>query len=488
MGISYLLSKGVRAGKLMGYIRANNQSSANAIARAHYQRVIADGGVVDSYTNLVVAIQGLLNSYSTNNLSSCLAAVIDPAIFGYNYRIDATGTWCVKAYSLMGASSDVVQATESAQPLLNRWNSTDGNYFQTGKAAGDVLSSETTAAIQATINDYEIFFEINANTGGTTESIWRNGNGSQSINIIYTNGTKKITVQQLKGAVLESLIFNILTLSNKVFLRVTRNATTGNVTLYESSNGVSYTLINTLVGYTGSLDTPTSTVGCGYSVGSGCCCIYAVSVYNSIGGTLVYRMNAADYNISVNQTSWTDPILGTTLTVGRDTATIGYKAQLVFRTTIQGDAIDDSLTTGTLASKIPQPTSKYFVEEQLSWAANGYLASISAMSIFQTGATPNIQAFTGMGALNFAGEILNRIQFLTNVQDGVSSLVQLNNGAETTGTQGDVDINTINLLSDQAFRFGNFVLNTCIISRQNDNAAIRTAIYTLIRGWNDNPA
>ena len=476
---------------------------SNIIARSHYQRVIDDGGVIDSYSDLLSATESLLDIYSHNELSTYLAAAIDPAIFGYKVGAGSgttLGRAASKLYSLMGASSDVVQTTAAAQPLLLRHEGE--KYLYTGTGVGDYLNTPNSAQVAAT-NQFSITIYGNVLTGASKTFAAKTQNvnnysylfrliaGNQINLVVYYDGTNNVQY---------STPYTVDPLVDGYHVNYTIDNGTGNseANFYTRKNGVWSLLSSVLGAIQPQVFNGTSEVSIAAAI-SGTSdqlsnaylkrVIYQDAVLSpSIETNITWEFNASDYDISVSQNTLTSSTTGEVWTINRNTATAGYKAQLVYRTTTQGDGIDDRLTTGILTTKIPQPTSKYFFIEQLSWTNIDYLAAFSAMSIFQTAGSPNIQAFTGGGAIDFIGEQLNRIQALTNVQDGASSLTQVNNGAETTGPQGSVDINQINLLSDQAARFGNFVFNTCIISRQNDNATTRTAVYNLSRGWNGNPA
>jgi hypothetical protein len=480
-------------------------SVADIVARSHYQRVIDDGGVIDDYQALLDAINGLFNAYATNNLPVFLAAAIDPAIFGYKVGAGSgttLGRAASKLYSLMGASSDVVQSTAAAQPLLLRWNATDGNYWFSGdRIANNYLSQPDSVAVQESdefsLTYYGSLFETGTQTlaakiqNVNNYSYWLRYKSGFIDLIIYPDGVTNVNYSialpfdvSIDAYHVTYTIDNGTGNSEAVFYTRKNGVWTNNGTATQAIQpqvfkGNSELSIGSVVNGVGDIISKVKT----YRV------IYQDAILlPSVETNLIWEFNPNTYDISVSQNTLADPVSGQLWTINRSTATTGYKAQITTRSTIQSDGVDDRLTTGTLTTTIPQPTSKYFFMEQLSWTSNDYLAAFSAMSIFQTSLSPNIQAFTGGGAIDFIGEQLNRIQALTNVQDGASSLNQVNNGAETTGTQGAVAINQINLLSDQTARFGNFVLNTCIISRQNDNATTRTAVYNLARGWNGNPA
>ena len=96
-------------------------SGVDAQAQAHYNRVIADGGVIpkglsgcSAYFTAVKAI------YSTSDITTAIAAAYDPDYLGYKVGA-GSGTTLGQAagtlYSATGASSDLTQATAANQQI-----------------------------------------------------------------------------------------------------------------------------------------------------------------------------------------------------------------------------------------------------------------------------------------------------------------------------------------------------------------------------------
>ena len=96
-------------------------TAIDAQAQAHYNRVIADGGLIpkglsgcSAYFTAVKAI------YATSDITTAIAAAYDPDYLGYKVGA-GSGTTLGQAagtlYSATGASSDLTQATAANQQI-----------------------------------------------------------------------------------------------------------------------------------------------------------------------------------------------------------------------------------------------------------------------------------------------------------------------------------------------------------------------------------
>lgn len=472
-----------------------NRGYASKAANDHYTRVIADGGTIDSYDDLVDAIQGLADTYLTANLSTFLAAAIDPAIFGYKYRTDANGrTWCAKAYSLMGASSDVEQGTESAQPILLRYEGVKygflpgiaANSFSTPDAASLDITGDIALAI-----DLELKSAMTS--GAHTLGGKANGAGQISYYLgVDTGGFATLTVS-LDGTALTSYVSDVAaySASGRLSIAAERNSTTGDVTFYTGSALSGWTQLGSVIaGASGAIFASTATLvvgGLESGVNTNALKYYGFQVYSGdLTGTLAAYFQPSLYDVSASQTTLTDSTTKV-WTANRSAVTTGYKTSFVYRTIAQGDGIDDVLANST---NVPYSAAytHYMVSDLITWlgSLNGATGIRPGWTV--TGVSPNIAYFADATSINTAGEALSRLQNRVAVVDGASSLTETNNANQTTGTLTNNADALFAIYGGKFSSFSNSVINTFIMAKQADDATTRTAIYNLTRGWSGNPA
>lgn len=474
----------------LGLNKRINLALANSLAISHWRRVIDDGGTFDAgYTisDLQLNIQSLIDNYAYD-LSTYLVACIDPSIFGYKYRTDAIGTWCVKAYSLMGASSDVVQATENAQPLLLRYEG--DKYFYNRANLNDNFLSTPDVAANNILGDIDISAEIDWRSG-TTYFCDRRGVNQQYT--VWVNGTtSRLNFGFFNGVGLETISSTVNLSLTRAFFRVKRIAATGTVTFYTSSDGITWTQTGATVASTaGNLITQAGDLRIGSTgggVGSGSLRCYSMQLWDGdrdAGGTLAAEFNAEDYDISVSQNTLTSSTTGEVWTINRNAALFSaYKAQLVFRTTIQFDAINDELVAASVAQA--QPNTVYSVFDEMTWSAGRVIIDGgTAIPYSQTTATPNMSSNAG-AALDYDGEILSRLKHYMVQFNGASSW-NGTNGLYLTGDTGVGDIDALGLGANAGANLANAIINTIIVAKQADDLTTRNSMNTLVRSWNGNP-
>jgi hypothetical protein len=169
------------------------------------------------------------------------------------------------------------------------------------------------------------------------------------------------------------------------------------------------------------------------------------------------------------------------------TATTGYKGQIVTKTTIQGDGVDDLMQSGTITSQ--SVFTNYLSTNPLNLNTTKYYLGSSV-------ADGNIIYSTGTGAtrfgnaspyseITFSNVLANRLSLLTAVGNTSSSLVFTNNANQVSGTVGNSSFSNVRLfVPNTAALFGNLTITTFIIARQADNSTNRTAVYNYIRSIN----
>jgi hypothetical protein len=204
--------------------------------------------------------------------------------------------------------------------------------------------------------------------------------------------------------------------------------------------------------------------------------------------SLVYDFNPSQYNAANSQTQWVSTS-GETWTINTGTAATGYKGALVSKTIVQGDGIDDRLTSNVIRTNI---LTQYL-------AANPFTNDNSGNSVLidaNNGAWLNsIVAFSSnIGNImnSFASDLLrsrtpNRLILATSLNnEGVRNSISVNNGAETLNTYSPCPSgNGLNIFSRSGGgTFGNAIINTYISTIGQNNSTIRTAMYDYIRSIN----
>jgi hypothetical protein len=478
----------------------------DAQAQAHYDRVIADGGVVPAGISGTNAFFNAVKSiYGTSDITTAVSVGVDAHYLGYKLGAGAgatSGQAVQKLYSCAGSSGDVVQTTAASQPLLLAHNgaSSDNYWFSSG-AHGNAMSTPDAAANRITGN-IEIVVSIGANRASGTNYILKKQSSSSidtSYLVLYSSAGSVSFVYTTDG-----VYANRITVTSTVglsaghqFLKITRNASSGDVYFYtkvnEADNWVQLGLVRT--------STPSAIfTGTGFPVNisdasnngftAQFSCYYA-SISNNISATPlttnatpVVEFNPSQYNASTSQTQWTSTT-GEVWTINTGTASTGYKGVLVDRTIVQADGVDDRLTSGTLT--LNQPLSTYSAVKGYDLITKTFwdgFTTTNRMTLIDRkfSAGLGIQSYAGASAY-ITTNIIN-LNLITWVINGSSSSFGANNNlsAVASGTSTNDSLQ----LFGGSNGFGNNLINTIIQAKTNDNTATKTAMYNYIRSINNN--
>jgi len=449
-------------------------------------------GVLD-YTNTTIKIgQGLCKIYYANfYISGVLNKEFNPNLYtGANTWASATSeVWTIN--STGAGLADAVQTTAASQPLLLSHNgASSDNYWWGSGVSGNYVSTPNAAANQIT-GDIEIIVKANINNDATNQAfVAKYLSSSQfllrknSSNFIQFIGSKISGAEDINGT-------STATISSGIkWVKVTRQASSGNMYFYTSPDGVAYTQLGSMVSTTsGNLVNGTdpinvgvfSTTGNPYLGG-----IYRLTISNSIGGTPVVDFNPATYNAATSQTAWTSTT-GEIWTISTGTATTGYKGVLVDRTIVQTDGIDDNLVSSTFGTITDRTNYVAFI----SWVSTNanYLmdGSTGASNGLITGNTDKIGIITNAANATIATYTQQRKLSTTKLSANVQGAA-INNGAETTLTIVAPFSFTSVVIGRTAIGTApmNMCLNTLVISNLADNSTNRTSMYNLIRSLNNN--
>jgi hypothetical protein len=273
------------------------------------------------------------------------------------------------------------------------------------------------------------------------------------------------------------------------YLKVTRNATTGDVIHYYSLNGTTWTALGaTISGPTGALYSSSGIVYVGsyalagnYFAGK----INRFYISNSIGGAPVVDFNPNTYNAATSQTNWTSTT-GEVWTLNIGTAATGYKACIVSKTICMFDGVDDTLISGTITSRQYYSQHVALNPFNIPSAGGAYYVDGGGAKGLIYGNADSLIAYNGSD-LNFTGDIEYRLQYCHADFNNTSSNIYLNNSNNVSGATGTQTTNKCNLASNgSGGSFGNCIISTVISSSAIDTPTHRTAYYNIIRDMNNN--
>jgi len=336
-------------------------ASIDTQAQAHYDRVIADGGIIPAgllgCSNYISGLKSFRGVTTLDTSNTC--ALKQAHYLGLKL---ATGTGatagnraCAKYYDLLGASYDAEQTTAANQPLalVNTGNTyvylpeLPLNYFSTPNSASNNFIgnfSQEYKVRQNTITALQIFGS-KYGAGANLQFIFRLDASSRLNLIINQSSTDYVYVSTA------SVPYSI---NADVWVRFSRNSTTGEIKFYTSTDGTTYTQLGTTVsGITGNLTAPTQQIEIGSAVNgvssqafSGV--IYYAKFFNDDSFTnLVQYFNPTLYNRTTSQTTFTAST-GEVWTINTPATNNALKAEFVDTTMIMGNGTAYGLRSATL--------------------------------------------------------------------------------------------------------------------------------------------
>lgn len=451
----------------------------DAQAQAHYDRVIADGGVVPAGLSGTNAFFNAVKTiYATSDITTAVSVGVDAQYLGYKMGAGAgatSGQAVQKLYSCAGSSGDVVQTTAASQPLLLAHNG--ANYFYSPQVVGNFISSNLTYEEDNWDVEFSVKgkYSIGTNRVVGTRSIGDGTGvsvGNTSVGLEYTTG----------GITYSCFASTTNTDDVEYTFRVTRNSSTGAVTF--TKNGVTLTtsgsqiagpLFSTsyIIHISGALGGVQSFLGN----------INWAKMYSS--GSVVRYFNPATYNASTSQTQWTSTT-GEVWTINTGTALTGYKGVLVDRTIVQGDGVDDRLTSGTLTSR--QYFTRYAALNYLTPQSAEYIISGNPLEthLIYTYAS-NLLFYNSFSEITVSGATADNLQLITGDYNGITSKVRRNNSSDVTGTTGTATSTIVNLFTSGSGTIqSNSIISTLIDITSVSNNTQKTAMYNYIRSINNN--
>jgi hypothetical protein len=259
------------------------RSGIDAQAQAHYNRVIADGGLVPSGLSGVNAFFNTIKTiYGTSDINTAISVGLDPQVLGYKLGA-GSGTTLGQAAQKLYSPKDVFGGI-----------GTGNAYWEGSGVTGNFIQSNTSA-----YNTNDIDIEVQASTVATTGdvSFVNISNGtSTTVDFFYSKTNGVIQFQYYTGGFRNS--FAVATIADGDIFRVTRNATTGSIVFRK--NGIILTTSGAQVA--GVLDFVNTTI----KIGQGVCKINYANFY--IAGVLNKTFNPNQYTGANTWTSTTSEV------------------------------------------------------------------------------------------------------------------------------------------------------------------------------------
>jgi hypothetical protein len=449
-------------------------------AQAHYDRVIADGGLIPSglvgVNNFFKTVKGI---YGTSDITTAISVGLDAQVLGYKLGAGAgttAGQAAQKLYSCSGSSGDVVQTTASSQPLLLVHSG--ANYWFGSGVDGNNAQSSAQSAFNFG-GDFSVVFDIDPRSSITGEFCGC-ANG-----LFYTIALISSGIIRFNGGGQTINSTTPITFTRQ-WIRVSRSGSTWS--FFTSLDRITWTSLGTA---TNSVSLTGGSININVGFGSGGVGVaFSGKIYRALfymdgtATTIVRDFNPNTYNAANSQTQWVSTT-GETWTINTGTATTGYKGQIVTKTTIQGDGIDDRLTSGTLATR--QYFTRFAAFNPFNLSPTGYIISGNPLETHLIYKSSNqIQLYNTPSQIQVSGSLSNNLQLITGDYNGASSKVRRNNAADVTGTTGAATSTIINLFSSGAGTlFSNSIINTLIDAVAVSNDTQKTAMYNYIRSINN---
>jgi hypothetical protein len=243
----------------------------------------------------------------------------------------------------------VVQTVASSQPLLLVHSG--ANYWWGSGVAGNGITTPNDVNNQL-ITDFSIESKVNHfSIIGTQCYIGKyrvSGSLSGFIFRLNTNNLQLLISQGGTDFVYSSTVGINYIVGQDVWIRCSRNSSSGDIKFFTSLDGTTYSQLGvTVTGVTGAINNPNTLleIGCINNLASQNISgvVYNTRIFkNDTFTTPTQIFNPNQYNAANSQTQWTSST-GEVWSLNVGTATTGYKGVLVDRTIVQGDGIDDGL-------------------------------------------------------------------------------------------------------------------------------------------------
>jgi hypothetical protein len=466
----------------------------DAQAQAHYNRVIADGGLIPSglvgVNNFFKTVKGI---YGTSDITTAISVGLDAQVLGYKLGAGAgttAGQAAQKLYSCSGASGDVEQTTAASQPLLLTFDGVN-KYLFLPKVSGNYCSTPRSVANEFT-GDINFCAKVSIVKGSFQNFCSKYGNaGNRSF--LFTILASNVLSLFVGATNYNSTIAVPFANNDLVWVRVTRNSASGDINYFTSTDNVgSANLVTTWTQLGATVSSPSgalpSTIDKTLEIGTDSNGtsgplegkIYRCQLYASLNFSApVVDFNPNQYNAANSQTQWVSTS-GETWTINTGTASTGYKGALITKTIVMSDGVDDKLSN-TL--QMPQYLTEFHAVNQLNFGSNDFI-SLSGSSLnhllYNNGTT--LRAYNLGNAVDFTSTA-NLLQIYTS-DYAVSAEVRTNNSSINTGVLTGVAPSNGKTFFNEGGNYANCILSSYIAASTNLNNTQKTSMYDALKTIN----
>jgi hypothetical protein len=465
-------------------------AAIDAQAQAHFDRVIADGGLVPSGLSGVNAFFTTIKTiYATSDITTAISVGLDAQVLGYKLGAGAgttLGQAAQKLYSCSGASGDVVQTTAASQPLLLVHSG--ANYLWSSGVTGNNCTTSTNSSFQVN-GDFTIDFNV-SDLVTSGEYICK-GNSTDGFVIFLNAGAVRYTFFDT-GVRTVDLTSQPINLVTQKWCRVQRSGF--NYSWWTSTDGITFTQVGLNVVdivVTKAITAPLR-IGQGVNFYASPCVMktYRARFYNdATQTTLISDFNPNQYNAANSQTQWVSTS-GETWTINVGTAATGYKGVLVDRTIVQGDGVDDLLINAIVR---PNILTQYLATNTYTNDNSGNAVLVDSNSGSYLNSIVAFTSIVGNIMNGFASDLTKaksaNVVYLvtTSNNSGVKNAISVNNGTETTNAYTPaLSGNGISILSrSSGGTKANALIRTYLLSNAQDDSTVRTDMYNYIRSINN---
>jgi hypothetical protein len=483
------------------------------MATTHYNRVIADGGVLPAgIVGLSSVLDSVITAYgvtTTADFNIQVPVFLDPHYTGYKLGAGSgttLGQAAQKIYSI-STRADVTQTTAASQPLLLAHSGV--NYWWGSGVAGNYCSTPDNVANQIT-GDIEIIacaqmltwtpgslymLVAKWNAGGSVVSYGLGITQTGLLNFVFsTSGTYQPANDK------SSTTAVTFTDNQKGWVKVTFTASNSTIRFYTSIDGTTYTQLGSNISATGtSIYNSNQTLNIGQSNDSNFTFpllgkIYRATISNSIGGAPVVDFNPNSYNASISQTAWTSAT-GEVWTINRSTGN-ELKGVIVNRTLMQTISTFNmsSSSANTFVTGNNVTYTEYIAAQQTQNQVQQSPARMSGLG----SASVDIGTFSPLYFYNKdnAGTV-RRFDPSSPVLTYLLSIYALVSNSTTTGYVNNVggtgvstaqSSTTINkIFIGLSANYNNFtgVVSSVILAATADGTTPRTAMYNVLKTMNN---
>jgi len=455
-------------------------------AQSIYNRIIAIPNGFSNLSRLNYFVKGLKAIYgSLSNVPVCYDAHWIGGVLGSGVGATA-GQACARLCSLTVAG-DAIQATASAQPLLlMHGGAASDNYYQSIVGGG---YCQTLTNVSPQINTdftFEFNFKNLTEVGilGGCPAASANGWSLQiqtGINALRFYG-RNSTVN-----VVSLISTSGITIVGNRWVKVVRSG--NDYSFWEKADGGTYTQVGTTITNSTVLNSYTLPIQVcnGFTpnfVGISCAILKANFYSDATATNLVVDFNPAQYNASTSQTQWTSAT-GEVWTINTGTALTGYKGQLISKTIVMSDGVDDEMSSSAFA--INQPNTSYTVYNYYNDISKTVIDGLTndTRNLLTSSTVGVTGLYAGTATFNVLGFSKILRQLRTFGLNGITSYGMANNSSRTTGIAGVLNASGVHLFRG-GNGFGNNTFYTHINTSILDTAQNNTDMYNLIRSLNNN--